>query len=281
MARLLVKNWKEFQHYKDRNPTWIKLHKSLLDDYVFHRLPLASRALAPMLWLLSSESADGSIDYDIEMIAFRLRSSKADVIAGLNPLIDKGFIHEERDSSDALAESYHKAIPEERREETYKSNTDTEKSRATRIPPDFHVTQAHELFAAEHNYPHPSTEIHKFIDHFKSKPGKDGTSLDWNARFRVWLSKAQQYSGVSNGQDRPINRGRARFEAQRMELEKAEAMDQGGTLGLSGYDERDDPGRSPKQIRGHVAGDPPAASSSGLSQVGNAVEILSKARRIT
>ena len=32
-ARLHIKNWGEFQHYKKRNPPWIKLHKKLLDDF--------------------------------------------------------------------------------------------------------------------------------------------------------------------------------------------------------------------------------------------------------
>ena len=57
---LITKNWAEFQHYKDRSPPWIKLHKELLDDRQYQSLPLASRALAPMLWLLASETKDGS-----------------------------------------------------------------------------------------------------------------------------------------------------------------------------------------------------------------------------
>jgi hypothetical protein len=36
---LTIKNWSEFQHYKDRNPPWIKLHRALLDDYAFAALP--------------------------------------------------------------------------------------------------------------------------------------------------------------------------------------------------------------------------------------------------
>jgi hypothetical protein len=58
MAQYRVKNWAEFQHYKDRSPPWIRLHRSFLDDYDFHCLPVASRALAPMLWLLASENKD-------------------------------------------------------------------------------------------------------------------------------------------------------------------------------------------------------------------------------
>ena len=87
-----VKNWVEFQHYKNRCPPWIKLQKSLLDDFDFACLPLASKALAPLLWLLASETMDGEVTTDPERIAFRLRWPVADVVAGLGPLIDKGFL---------------------------------------------------------------------------------------------------------------------------------------------------------------------------------------------
>ena len=33
-----VKNFEQFQHYKDRNPPWIKLWTKLLDDYEFNEL---------------------------------------------------------------------------------------------------------------------------------------------------------------------------------------------------------------------------------------------------
>ena len=53
---LRVKGWARFQHYKHRRPPWIRLYRELLDDVTWHRLPVASRALAPMLWLLASET---------------------------------------------------------------------------------------------------------------------------------------------------------------------------------------------------------------------------------
>lgn len=90
--RLLVKNWASFQHYKNRAPAWIKLHKAIIDDYEFARLQLASKALAPCIWLLASESSDGSIPNDPEWLAFRLHWEVDDVIAGLKPLIDGGFL---------------------------------------------------------------------------------------------------------------------------------------------------------------------------------------------
>jgi hypothetical protein len=87
-----IKNWESFQHYKDRAPPWIKLHKSLLDNYEYQCLPVDSKALAPMLWLLASENADGAIPSEIEKIAFRLRMTRDEVVNALKPLIDKGFV---------------------------------------------------------------------------------------------------------------------------------------------------------------------------------------------
>lgn len=103
MARLVVKNWSNFQHYKDRNPPWIKLHKTLLDDFTFHRLPVASKALAPCIWLLASESEDGSVAHDPEMIAFRLRMTVKEVEAAIQPLVSAGFLTLLQDASEPLA----------------------------------------------------------------------------------------------------------------------------------------------------------------------------------
>ncbi len=88
---LVPKNWGKFQHYKDRCPPWIKLHRDILNDRTFANLPIASKALAPLLWLLASESKDGSFDAAIEELAFRLHIASKDIESGLKPLIDKGF----------------------------------------------------------------------------------------------------------------------------------------------------------------------------------------------
>ena len=109
--KLIPKNWDNFQHYKHRSPPWIKLHKNLLDDMQFQRLPVASKALAPMLWLLASESNDGVIHRSAEEIAFRLRMTEKDVVAAIKPLIDNGFFI---DDSNMLASSLQDATTEKR-----------------------------------------------------------------------------------------------------------------------------------------------------------------------
>lgn len=112
--KLIPRRWSDFQHYKDRRPPWIKLHKALLDDREYQRLPLASRALAPMLWLLASESEDGVFEASTEELTFRLRQPAKEIDAGLAPLIESGFFTVVQGASTPLAERQQLAVPEER-----------------------------------------------------------------------------------------------------------------------------------------------------------------------
>jgi hypothetical protein len=100
---LRVHNWRAFQHYQSRRPPWVKLHRTLLDDYDFIRLPLASQALAPRLWLLASESTDGSLPDDPAKLAFRLHCSEVEITEAVNPLISGGFLEGLLSASTALA----------------------------------------------------------------------------------------------------------------------------------------------------------------------------------
>jgi hypothetical protein len=115
-VKLTPKNWAEFQHYKDRAPTWIKLHKNLIDDSKFQRLPVASRALAPMLWLLASECEGGTFEADPSELAFRLRQTEKEIHEALEPLISKGFFIVEQSASNPLAEVKQESILEKRRD---------------------------------------------------------------------------------------------------------------------------------------------------------------------
>lgn len=117
MARIRPKHWETFQHYKDRSPSWIKLHRSLLDDFKFHRLPVDSRALAPMLWLLASEHQDGIIDADPDSLGFRLRMTSEQVTGALQPLIDADFFGVVQDAISPLAGVQRRASPEKEKQE--------------------------------------------------------------------------------------------------------------------------------------------------------------------
>lgn len=128
-----IKNWEEFQHYKDRDPKWIKLYKKLLDDHEWHKLDPQSSKILVMLWLLASEE-NGNLPSIAEM-AFRLRLSEKlieSTVTKLSHWLEQG-------ASKPLAECSASAIPELEKElEEYKEEKETETT-ALAVVDDFEV----------------------------------------------------------------------------------------------------------------------------------------------
>jgi hypothetical protein len=117
---LEVKNFDQFQHYKQRNPPWIKLHAAMMDDYDFAQLPEVARFHLMGIWVLASKTGN-KIPADPEWIERRINAQSP---VDLELLITAGFVKRLRRASDVLAESKQVAIPsreEERREETEES----------------------------------------------------------------------------------------------------------------------------------------------------------------
>jgi hypothetical protein len=119
----VVKNWKDHQHYKNRRPPWIKLHRTLLDDCDYLRLQPASRALAPLMWLLASEGINGVVEGEAAELAFRLRLTESEVQDGLNGLLSIGYIARYQDASAMLAPCKRETRPET---ETEKRQSESE-----------------------------------------------------------------------------------------------------------------------------------------------------------
>lgn len=124
MTRYLkIKKWEEFQHYKDRNPPWIKLATDVFRDYDFSRLQDASKLLAVCIWTLGSRSKDGSVPYDFDYIKTQSCLGSLVKPEHLQELINKGFLV---DASNMLADCKQDASPETYREEDIEQ-TETER----------------------------------------------------------------------------------------------------------------------------------------------------------
>jgi hypothetical protein len=69
-----IKDWQDFQHFKDRTPPWIKLYRYLLDDPEWHELSGDDAKTLVMLWLIASEDKkmEGNLP-SLKNTAFRLR----------------------------------------------------------------------------------------------------------------------------------------------------------------------------------------------------------------
>lgn len=83
-----VKNYKKFQHYKNRRPPWIKLYISLLDDYEFLQLSDENKWYTVALYLLASQH-ENRIPNDPAFITNRIGAIQ---VIDLQPIMDAGFI---------------------------------------------------------------------------------------------------------------------------------------------------------------------------------------------
>jgi len=118
-----VKNWEKFQHYKDRNPPWIKLYNELLDKPEFGCLRDASKAHLLAIWMLASRTGN-KILYDPAWISKRINATE-DVKLEILEQLD--FIESFEDASNPLAFYKQNAIPEERRGEERQRRTEKKK----------------------------------------------------------------------------------------------------------------------------------------------------------
>lgn len=83
-----VKNWGEFQQYKDRDPKWIKLHRDLLDDYDLEQIDEIQQLYLIKIWLLAAK-LDNKVPNDADWVKRKIGArSKVD----LKQLCTSGFL---------------------------------------------------------------------------------------------------------------------------------------------------------------------------------------------
>jgi hypothetical protein len=186
-----VKNFERFQHYKDRNPVWIKLYNELLDDYEFGQLSDASKWHLCAIWLLASRYQN-RIPLDSKWIQGRINATEK---VDLGLLEKTGFIEEipeeTQGCSNALAEPYQVAMPETEKEgEKEKENT-----RATRfVPPTVEQVSS---YVKESGL---KVDAEAFVDYFTSngwKVGGKAPMKSWESAARTW-DRRQRSNGSSD-----------------------------------------------------------------------------------
>jgi len=116
MEYLHVKNWQTYQHYRDRNPPWIKLHYEIMTSSDWVMLADANKLLAVVCMLVASRH-EGRVPLDLDYIK---RVAYLDKKPDLTPLIKCGFLIVDSNSKQALATA--RPETETYREETEYSN---------------------------------------------------------------------------------------------------------------------------------------------------------------
>jgi len=87
--KLRFANWKKYQHYKDRDPQWIKLHRRITQSDEWLMLADASRLLALVCMMQASGTEDGSFTAN-PIITQRFGSLEQE--PDYQPLIDCGWL---------------------------------------------------------------------------------------------------------------------------------------------------------------------------------------------
>lgn len=120
---LVVKDFEKFQHYKDREPPWIKLHRSLLRNYEFLQLPETAQLHLIKIWLLASQIGN-KIPNDDAFIAREIGADNSELIRNKLLIIRAGFLvklkktgpkyrkQKEKPASTTLATCKQNAMPE-------------------------------------------------------------------------------------------------------------------------------------------------------------------------
>ncbi len=190
---LKVKNWARFQHYKDRNPPWIKLATDTFQNYEFSRLQDASKLLAICIWTLAARSKDGTVPDDFAWIKQQGGLTTKINNSHLNELITQGFIER---ASKALANRKQSASLETEGEgeteveKKKNSRAPSKKKQATRLTIEFDLPEHWRQWTLN-TCPglKPATVAEEFRDYWIAQPGQKGVKLDWFATWRNWCRR--------------------------------------------------------------------------------------------
>lgn len=126
-----IKNWSQFQHYKDRNPTWIKMHFALLASEDWVMLDDASKLLAVVCMLVASRH-EGKVP---NKPAYLKRIAYLDQVPDLQPLIECGFLSETLAPA-SISQATARPETETYREEAEQKDTEANASATVVLPPD-------------------------------------------------------------------------------------------------------------------------------------------------
>ena len=121
MSWIVVRNWERFQHYKDRDPVWIKNYTALLHDDDYLNLTPTACALLHRIWLLYA--ATNAVLSQRHVHSHRSLGARA---SHWKELTDAGFIHFSASKPLALARAR-----EEKEKETPKPPLEKKQRRVT------------------------------------------------------------------------------------------------------------------------------------------------------
>jgi hypothetical protein len=75
--KILIPNFSDYQHYRQRRPPWIKIHRKVFENYDFIILDAQAQVMLIFLWLMASENevveGKGVVETSCEELRWRMR----------------------------------------------------------------------------------------------------------------------------------------------------------------------------------------------------------------
>lgn len=223
-----IPKWRDFQHYKDRSPPWIKLHFDLLTSETWLSLDDASRVLAVASMLIASRNEGripGSPTYMQRVAYLSGPANFAPLVECGFLVVDEGFASDDADSASKLANNASKSLAGCKQllaDASPETETETEKSKPTSDDVGSHQPAADSLPACPHQeiisqyakhlpeLPHPRAWDGQRANNLKArwrwvlaakKPNGDryatdaATALDFFERFFGYVAKSDFLTG--------------------------------------------------------------------------------------
>lgn len=94
-------------------------------------------------------------------------------------------------------------------------------TRATRLPDDWQPEPEPDLIQAVGGQKAAQEQLDRFVDHWRAQPGAKGRKVDWQATWRNWLRRSQEFAPSRASPDQQA--GRRQPEVGSVEWEQREA----------------------------------------------------------
>ncbi len=206
MNVIALTGWDRFQHYKDRDPPWVKLYRDILTSESWVLGSDTSR-LVQVASILLAARYNNQIPHRWDLIrkVACLECSEKQFNEAIKHLATNHFLAIQQvtngvevvaqDASSVLAKCSSETESEQSREETEQIEIGARASRsaqATRLPSDFELTPQRRA-VAEIEKADPDREFAQFTDHFRAASGAKARKCDWDAAWRNWCRRAPDF----------------------------------------------------------------------------------------
>lgn len=221
-----VRNWHRFQHYRHRNPPWVKLHNQILNSTDWIGWSDATR-LTALCCLIVASMNGGCVPNDTVMIKKLCRMNWR---VDLQPLVKSGFLSE--NASTVLADASRPPLQSRDRDRDRvekKVSVEVARKRApqpkgTRLALDWAPSIDDLAFADKVLGTERTTEeAEKFKDYWIARNDNGAIKRDWSRTWRNWIRNSNKGNGNGHGRPRAFQDDRLSVSAAlKRQIEQAE-----------------------------------------------------------